>query len=74
MKNDNDALLFVKDLVFIIKEMAQEAKVNKNDKFEAGRHFALYEVLSLIEQQTIAFGYDKKDIGMSDFSLDENIL
>jgi hypothetical protein len=73
MKNDNSELFFIKDLVCIIKEMLQETKKSQDNQFETGRHFAFYEILSLIEQQAIAFGYDKNDIGMDSFNPDNNI-
>jgi hypothetical protein len=70
MKNNKQELLFIKDLVYIIKEMAENAKKEKGSQFELGRHFALYEVLSIIEQQATAFGYSKKNIGINDINID----
>jgi hypothetical protein len=74
MENNKKELLFIKDLVYIIKEMAENVKKDKNDYFEMGRHIAFYEILSAIEQQAIVFGYNKEDIGMENFSADKNIL
>jgi hypothetical protein len=73
MQDNNNAMLFIRDLVYIIREMDKKAKESQNDQFDIGRRFAFYEILSLIEQQAIAFGYDKKDIGMDDFNPDESI-
>jgi hypothetical protein len=74
MKDNKKELLFIKDLVYIIREMAENAKKDKNDQFEIGRHTAFYEILSIIEQQVIVFGYNKVDIGIKNFSSDKDIL
>jgi hypothetical protein len=50
---------YLLDLGYLLREMATEAKQRANaapnEPFEAGRAFAYYEVVCLLEQQAKAF-------------------
>ncbi len=64
---------FLRDLATLLIEEAQAAKADAAKKkkegqpsdWESGQAFALYRALSLIEQQAIAFGLSKEDIGLA---------
>ena len=43
------------------------------DRFEAGRRFAFYEVLSLLKQQAIAFGISETEIGLEGADIEKLI-
>ena len=68
---------FLRDLATLLIEEAQAAKADAAKKkegqpsdWESGQAFAFYRALSLIEQQAIAFGLSKEDIGLAGFSAD----
>jgi hypothetical protein len=67
---------FLFDLVSLLREKAVEAKneANTGSDYEKGRHFAYYEVLSLIQQQAQAFGIGMENIGMKEFDPDRDVL
>ena len=67
---------FLFDLVTLLREKAIEAKIaaNTGGDYENGRHFAYYEVLSLIQQQAQAFGIEIVNIGMSEFDPEKDVL
>jgi hypothetical protein len=50
---------YLRDLGFLVRERAENARntarQSPNDEFESGRVFALYEVISLMQQQAVAF-------------------
>lgn len=71
-----DVYNFLSDLVVLLREKAAEAKdeARIGSDYEKGRHFAYYEVLSLIQQQSQAFGIKMEDIGMAGFDPDKDIL
>jgi hypothetical protein len=67
---------FLTDLVTLLRERAADAKdaaVN-GDEMQKGRNFGLYEALSLIYQQAIAFGIEPERAGMSNFNPDRDLL
>ena len=70
---------FVRDYGFLLVEKARAAKLSLAVKkkagvefdFETGELTALHAALSLLEQQAIAFGLSKDDVGLGGFSSDE---
>jgi hypothetical protein len=55
----------------VIRELIDKAKAAKAEAaksgsdYDKGRHFALYEVVSLLTQQADAFGIDRTAIGLA---------
>lgn len=74
----DDLQNFMTDLVLLLREKAAKAKraseENPQDLFESGKHFGLYEALSLIQEQGVAFGFAPGRLGMADFDVDRDIL
>lgn len=67
-----DVSNYLSDLGAAILELAVEAHNEEViDEFERGRRTALYEVLSLMKDQAIAFGLDESAIGIKDINLEE---
>ena len=68
MKNSNTYKHYIRDLVYILKERRFELsnKTNK-DEFNEGILFAYNSILDTIENQTVPFQIDLKDIGYNDF-------
>jgi hypothetical protein len=66
--------LYLKDLGVLLKEMGLQAAAQRklrnsaNDEFALGRLMAFHEVLSLMQQQALAFEIDLKEIGLSDIT------
>ena len=62
-------LNFVRDLVFLLKEMAVESKqaAANGDPFYGGRNFAFHEVLDLILSQANGFQLDLAAIELEGF-------
>ena len=62
-------LWFLRDLVVLLKNMAAESKqaAAKEDPFQSGRNFALYEVLDLVLSQANAFQLDLAAIALEGF-------
>lgn len=73
MNSNNNGFLL--DLVRLLREQAEEAREQARigGDFERGYQLAYYEVLSLIHDQTTAFGIDLKSVGLADFE-PESIL
>ena len=55
---------FLLDLIPLIKENMSEVKKEEKDDYNNGRVFAYFDVLSLIQQQALAFGLDLKELGL----------
>ncbi len=76
MRNDTAENL-LHDLAVELVERAldakQEAAVSGSD-YERGRHFALYEAVSLITQQAITFGVPLERIGLGELDVDRELL
>ena len=74
MQNELENLLC--DVVAILREKATEAKTlgANGDHFQQGRNFGLYEVLSLLRDQALAFSIDPEKIGFAAFNPDQSIL
>ena len=72
MKTDETYRLYLRDLVFLIKERHAELKSELNsDDFKAGVEFGYYAVLELIENQTTAFMIEPSDFGFNDLEKNE---
>ena len=75
------AVTYLLDLVPLIREAALEARAARDDgrssddyAFFAGRLSAYYDVVSLIQQQAVAFGIDLKGLGPSELNPDEMLV
>lgn len=67
-----DVSNFLSDLGAAVLDLAVEARNEEViDEFERGRCTALYEVLSLMKNQAIAFGLDESAIGIKGVDLEE---
>ncbi len=69
------------DLVDLLKRSAREARAKLSDlpaggdqAFESGRVTAYYEVISLMQQQAVAFGIGLDDIGLDDINPERDLL
>jgi hypothetical protein len=73
---------YLRDLGYIRKEWALEAKTTANDpnlsrdeaRFEEGRLMAFCECLSLMEHQSDVFGLPRKAIGLDGFDAEWDLL
>ena len=72
----NELQNYLSDLVLLLREKVAEAKNNSSlgDEQQKGRHWGLYEALSLVHQQAIAFGIPLDEIGMKNFDPDKEVL
>ena len=68
MSEERTASLYLKDLGALVAEHALRAKADRDadpgDAFASGRLMALHEVVSLMQQQAVAFGLAVEDIGL----------
>lgn len=59
----------------IDKAKAARADVAKSEcGYDKGRHYALYEVVSLLAQQADAFGVDRASIGLAGVDPERDLL
>lgn len=64
----------------VATELIEKAKAAKADAeqsgsdYDKGRHFALYEVISLLTQQAEAFGVDQREIGLGGIDAERDLL
>ena len=60
---------YLLEMIEIIKEnnnkIIKEVKQNKDD-FLAGQQFAYYDILTIMQQQAIAFGIDEAELGLDE--------
>jgi hypothetical protein len=67
-------------LADVSRELLEKAKAAKMDAaqsgsdYDKGRHFALYEVVSLLAQQADAFGIDRGAIGLAEIDPEQDML
>jgi len=64
---------FSKELLGWAKAAKADAERSASD-YDKGRHFALYEVVSLLTQQAEAFGMDRAEIGLADVDPERDLL
>lgn len=60
----DEASLYLRDLGGLLWSEAEQAKRNAADDFERGRAFGLYQAVSLMQQQAVAFGLAPADVGL----------
>jgi hypothetical protein len=69
---------YLRDLGYLLKEMAVEAQrehvASQADEFKSGRAIALYEVLSLLQNQAVAFQLPLNDLALEGFDADRDLL
>jgi hypothetical protein len=67
-------------LVDVGRELLEKAHAARTDAarsgsdYDKGRHFALYEVISLLVQQADAFGIDRTAIGLGRVDPERDLL
>jgi hypothetical protein len=67
-------------LIDISRELIEKAKAARDDAarsgsdYDKGRQFALYEVVSLLTQQTNAFGIDRAELGLDRIDPERDLL
>ncbi len=67
-------------LLDVIRELVDKAKTAKKEAqqsgsdYDKGRHYALYEVVSLLSQQADAFGIDRGAIAFADVDPERDLL
>lgn len=72
--------LYLKDLSSFLKGMARDARAkfevaSPGDRdFASGRAMAFYEVLSLMQQQAVAFDLPPEVVGLGDIDIDRELL
>ncbi len=68
---------YAKDLGFLVKELALEAKRNASKEktdFSVGYMAGFHRVVSLMQQQAEAFGIAYADIGLDGIDADEDLV
>ncbi len=80
MENDKFKY-YVYDLGILIKEMARQAKTEKNSasdspnsNYAMGKLMAFHEIISLMKQQADAFVIKQEEIGLADIDPDSELL
>jgi hypothetical protein len=65
MTTDSNPTLvyYLQDLSVLLLELFEASK-SRNDDYEIGRHLALLEVISLMQQQADLFGIPRVEIGL----------
>lgn len=64
----------------VSRELLDKARAAKADAersgsdYDKGRHFAFYEVISLMTQQASAFGIDQNEIGLGNIDAERDLL
>lgn len=73
----NSVQLMVLDVSRELVDKAKTAKAEaarSGSEYDKGRHFALYEVISLLIQQADAFGVERKAIGLAEVDPERDLL
>ena len=71
---------YLRDLGHLLREQGEQAKeaaasASDDDRpFQQGRLTAFYEVLSLMEQQAIAFDLPPRDLALDGFDAERDLL
>ena len=73
MSDERSARLYLRDLGQLVKEMARDAKLDRDrsaggadQDLHLGRLMALQDVVSLMQEQATAFGIDWADLSLAD--------
>ena len=81
MASDNDRFAsYLRDLGCLLKENALESRRNRDtagddDKpYSLGHLMAYHEVVSLMQQQALAFGIDLEDICLADLEPESELI
>ncbi len=81
MQEDPTIANYLRDLGSLLRDMALEAKRHYEagrgsdaDQFLLGRLGALHEVLSLMQQQSTAFGIPQSAVSLEGFDPDNELL
>lgn len=61
------------ELVEKVREAKRDAGASGSE-YDKGRHFALYEAISLISQQATAFGVPLERLGLGALDVDRELL
>jgi len=65
---------YLQDLIPLIIENSKsliKKQEQKNNDFVDGQIFAYYNILSLMQQQAVAFGIDLKEIGLQELEIEK---
>ena len=73
-QNEQAYKLFLVDVVSEILEKANEAKEAESSDFQKGYSYALYEIISLLIQQSDSFNLNKEDFGLNDIDPESDYL
>ena len=81
MSNQDSAANYLLDLGGLVRELALRAKQEHEDQrssadaqFLLGRLSALHEIVSLMQQQAIAFGLALKDVSLEGIDPERDLL
>lgn len=77
MENEKLSEHLIHDIVNLLIERIGEVKKHVDayhDDYSKGQLFSFYDILTIIQQESKAFGLDDDQIGLSNFSTDKDIL
>lgn len=78
--SESTELLYLRDLSGLLSEMARKAKTDlsaatdEEHDLALGRLMAMHEVISLMQQQAVAFGLTPESIGLGDIIPERDLL
>ena len=61
------------ELALLTKRVESESQA-RDDQFQRGRRFAIYEVLSLMKQQAESFGLTETQIGLEGIEIEKLLM
>ena len=70
---------YLRDLGFLVKERALDAKKDYQNSSEDGKAFAegylaaYHHVIDMMKNQSVSFNIDEKDISLNDFDPDKEL-
>lgn len=74
----NSHALYLKDLGYLIRERAVEAaeksRRDRSDRYAQGRAMALYEVVSLMQDQAEVFDLDLAELSLDGINPENDLL
>ncbi len=80
MTQQNIHALYLRDLGYLIREAAEEAKTTaasateEDRAYELGRQMGYYGVVSLMHQQALSFGIPLSDLAFDGLDPDRDLL